>query len=63
MTAQNGLHKGTVGGHALHKSWLVAARGEPFDPGIIGMGADAVDSDDSRIKLLAPIDQALQEEC
>lgn len=27
-------------------------------PGIIGMGANAVDCDDTKIKLLAPVDQA-----
>ena len=43
--------------------FLRTAHVDLLAPGIIGMGADTVDCDDARTKLLAPIDQVLQERC
>ena len=39
--------------------FLGTAHIDLFAPGIIGMGTDAVNCDNTRIKLLAPVDQAL----
>ena len=41
--------------------FLRTAHVDLLAPGIIGMGADAVDCDDTRIEVLAPVDQASYE--
>lgn len=40
---------------AVNLVFLQTAHIDLLAPGIIGMGADAVDCDDTRIKLLAPV--------